>query len=137
MAGDARDAAATGMSTNTIPGVALVTGRDSQPCSPRAIRGTSTEKQRPAIVAGRVNKAGLSIMSIQPATQGSNAGTKANGHTPHLPATVAEWLRLFVAPDDVAELRALHVQQRYGRAQTVAGFYDGKHLVVRPTVSPR
>lgn len=31
-------------------------------------------------------------------------------------------------PDDVAELRALHVTQRYGKPSTVAGFYDGRHL---------
>jgi hypothetical protein len=43
-------------------------------------------------------------------------------------ATVAKWLALFVRPGDVAELRGLHVQQRYGRPQTVAGFFDGAHL---------
>jgi hypothetical protein len=43
-------------------------------------------------------------------------------------AQVAEWLRLFVEPGQVTELRALDVQQRYGRPQTVAGFFDHAHL---------
>jgi hypothetical protein len=42
--------------------------------------------------------------------------------------TVAAWLRLFRQPGDVTELRALHVPQRWGRPQTVAGFFDWDHL---------
>jgi hypothetical protein len=41
---------------------------------------------------------------------------------------VARWLRLFVGPGQVTELRALKVQQRWGRPRTVAGFYDHGHL---------
>jgi hypothetical protein len=41
---------------------------------------------------------------------------------------VARWLRLFVEPGQVTELRAVKVRQRYGRPQTVAGFFDGGHL---------
>jgi putative DNA primase/helicase len=49
------------------------------------------------------------------------------------PATVANWLALFVRPDDVAELRALHVTQGYGKPATMAGFYDGRHLAAMST----
>jgi hypothetical protein len=45
-------------------------------------------------------------------------------------ATVADWLRLFREPGDVTELRALGVKQRYGRPQTVSGFFDYDHLDV-------
>jgi hypothetical protein len=41
---------------------------------------------------------------------------------------IASALALFIAPDDVAELRALHVERRNGRPVTMAGFYDGRHL---------
>jgi hypothetical protein len=44
------------------------------------------------------------------------------------PERVVEWLALFIGPDDVAELRALHVERPYGRPVTVAGFFDGRHL---------
>src|SRR5438132_1170184 len=44
------------------------------------------------------------------------------------PGQVVNWLRLFVQPRDVTELRAIKVQQRYGRPQTVAGFFDSDHL---------
>lgn len=44
------------------------------------------------------------------------------------PAKVAEWLRLFIGPDDVAELRALQTAREYGRPVTVAGFFDGGNL---------
>jgi hypothetical protein len=62
-----------------------------------------------------------------------NAGATA----PHsiTPAIVAEWLDLFVGPDDVAELRALQVSQRYGRPATVAGFFDGQHLADMATAA--
>jgi hypothetical protein len=42
--------------------------------------------------------------------------------------TLATWLGLFVEPGQVTELRALRVVQRYGRPQTVAGFFDAGHL---------
>jgi hypothetical protein len=45
------------------------------------------------------------------------------------PETIADWLRLFIEPGQVTELRALHVPQRYGRPVTMAGFYDGAHLL--------
>jgi hypothetical protein len=41
---------------------------------------------------------------------------------------IAAALALFIGPDDVTELRALHVTQRYGRPATVAGFFDDAHL---------
>jgi hypothetical protein len=40
----------------------------------------------------------------------------------------AEQYRLLIAPDQVVELRALKVLQRYGRPQTVAGYFDRDHL---------
>lgn len=43
-------------------------------------------------------------------------------------ATIAETLRLFIEPGQVAELRALQVQQRYGLPKTVSGFFDSDHL---------
>lgn len=42
------------------------------------------------------------------------------------PDAVAEQLRLFVAVDQVVELRALHVGQK---GRTYAGWFDGAHLV--------
>jgi AAA domain len=39
-------------------------------------------------------------------------------------AAVAARLRLFAEPGQVVELRALGVEQQYGRPQTVAGFFD-------------
>src|SRR5262249_7148048 len=41
---------------------------------------------------------------------------------------VVAWLRLFVAPDQVTELRAIKVKQRWGRRQTIAGYFDQEHL---------
>jgi hypothetical protein len=41
---------------------------------------------------------------------------------------VTDWLRLFVQPGEVTELRAIKVHQRYGRPQTIAGFFDHEHL---------
>jgi hypothetical protein len=41
--------------------------------------------------------------------------------------TMVHWLALFIEPDQVTELRALRVIQRYGRPITVAGFFDGRH----------
>jgi hypothetical protein len=41
---------------------------------------------------------------------------------------IADWLRLFIEPGQVTELRALKVRQRYGRPRTVAGFFDYDHL---------
>lgn len=38
------------------------------------------------------------------------------------------WLRLFVAPDQVTELRALKVKPKYGRPATYSGYFDGEHL---------
>jgi hypothetical protein len=43
-------------------------------------------------------------------------------------AKVAEWLALFIHPDDVAELLALEVPQQYGRPATMVGYFDGQHL---------
>jgi hypothetical protein len=42
---------------------------------------------------------------------------------------VAAWLGLFVEPDQVVELRALHVQRGRGRPHVESGFFDGAHLV--------
>jgi hypothetical protein len=39
-------------------------------------------------------------------------------------AQVAGWLRLLAEPGQVVELRALEVARQYGRAQTVAGYFD-------------
>jgi hypothetical protein len=41
---------------------------------------------------------------------------------------VAEWLRLFVGPGDVTEVRAVQFKQGYGRPCTVAGYFDYEHL---------
>jgi hypothetical protein len=44
--------------------------------------------------------------------------------------SVADALALFVRdPNHVVELRALRVIQRFGRPQTVAGFFDSSHLI--------
>ena len=43
-------------------------------------------------------------------------------------AAIAQWLRLLKEPGQVTELRALEVKQRWGRPQTVAGFFDYDHL---------
>ena len=43
-------------------------------------------------------------------------------------AVTASWLRLFIEPGQVAELRALKVRQGNYRPVTVAGFYDQGHL---------
>jgi hypothetical protein len=37
-------------------------------------------------------------------------------------------LDVFLEPDQVTELRALHVEQRYGRAQTIAGYFDHERI---------
>jgi P4 family phage/plasmid primase-like protien len=44
------------------------------------------------------------------------------------PATVADRLRLFFAPGDVAELRALGVKRGPGKPHIEAGFFDHDHL---------
>jgi hypothetical protein len=41
---------------------------------------------------------------------------------------LAELYRLLIAPDQVVELRALHVSSGRGRPHTEAGFFDGGHL---------
>lgn len=41
---------------------------------------------------------------------------------------IAEWLRLFIEPGQVTELRALKVRQKYGKPQTMSGFFDYDHL---------
>jgi hypothetical protein len=41
---------------------------------------------------------------------------------------IVAWMRTILAPDQVVELRALHVQQRYGRPRTVAGFFSAEHV---------
>lgn len=43
-------------------------------------------------------------------------------------AAILAAARLLVEPGSVVELRALHVEQRYGRPATVAGFFDSDHL---------
>jgi hypothetical protein len=43
-------------------------------------------------------------------------------------AVTTSWLRLFVGPEQVTELRALKVRQGNYRPVTVAGFYDHDHL---------
>ena len=43
-------------------------------------------------------------------------------------AVMASWLRLFIEPGQVTELRALKVRQGTYRPVTVAGFYDFDHL---------
>lgn len=46
-------------------------------------------------------------------------------------AAIADWLRLFVAPGQIVELRALKVKPKYrGREVTVSGYYDHAHLDV-------
>jgi hypothetical protein len=44
------------------------------------------------------------------------------------PDQLVKWLKLFVWPGDVVELRALEVAGQYGRPVTVAGYYDFDHL---------
>jgi hypothetical protein len=46
-------------------------------------------------------------------------------------ARLAGWLRLLAEPGQVVELRALEVSQQYGRAQTVAGFFDDLDAMAR------
>lgn len=41
---------------------------------------------------------------------------------------IADWLRLFVEPGQVVELRALDVTQRYGKPATVSGYFDYEHI---------
>ncbi len=43
-------------------------------------------------------------------------------------AQLAGWLRLFVAPGQVTELRVPKARQKHGGARTVSGFFDGDHL---------
>jgi hypothetical protein len=43
-------------------------------------------------------------------------------------ATIADWLRIFFAPGDVVELRALDVERRKDWAQTENGYFDHDHL---------
>src|SRR5262245_41391627 len=52
----------------------------------------------------------------------------ANGVSPITAATIADWLRLFFAPGDVVELRALDVERRKGWAQTENGYFDYDHF---------
>src|SRR5262249_54197653 len=41
---------------------------------------------------------------------------------------IAEWLRVFIAPDQVTELRALKVCRKGERPHTESGFFDFAHL---------
>ena len=59
---------------------------------------------------------------------GGSASRNGKSAQPHDVDQVVRSLRLFVHPDDVTELRAIRVQQRFGRPQTVAGFFDHEHL---------
>jgi hypothetical protein len=43
-------------------------------------------------------------------------------------SAVTGWLRILVAPDQVTELRALHVRRRGERTHTESGFFDFEHL---------
>jgi P4 family phage/plasmid primase-like protien len=61
-------------------------------------------------------------------TSGQDGTRTADTPTEVTPALVAGWLRLFFAPGDVAELRALGVKRGSGRPHTEAGFYDHGHL---------
>jgi len=45
-------------------------------------------------------------------------------------AAITDWLRLFVSPGQIVELRALNVKRSYGKPATVSGFYDSDHLHV-------
>lgn len=44
------------------------------------------------------------------------------------PLQVADWLRLFIEPGQVSELRALEVVEGRYRTPVIAGFYDHEHL---------
>jgi putative DNA primase/helicase len=55
--------------------------------------------------------------------------TNAKDARPARVEQTAAWLRLFIAPGQVTELRALHVSTpEYRRPHTVAGFFDADHL---------
>lgn len=41
---------------------------------------------------------------------------------------VADWMRLFSYPGGCLELRAVKVQERYGRPRTYSGYFDAAHL---------
>src|SRR5262245_4841673 len=41
---------------------------------------------------------------------------------------VADWLRLFIEPGQVTQLRALKVKQGWGGKRTIAGYFDYAHL---------
>lgn len=45
-------------------------------------------------------------------------------------AAITEWLRLFVLPGQVTELRALNVKRRYGKPVTMSGYYEHDRLDV-------
>lgn len=60
-----------------------------------------------------------------PAGSTDATGPAANACTV---ASLVELLKLFIGPTDVTELRALDVEQQYGRPAIMAGFYDGCHL---------
>ena len=45
-------------------------------------------------------------------------------------AAITEWLRLFVEPGQITELRALNVKRRYGKPVTISGFYEHDRLDV-------
>src|SRR5262245_18330763 len=59
------------------------------------------------------------------------SATSANGHAAGELSDwdlAIAWAKVLVAPNQVVELRALHVATRYGRPYTRSGFYDYDHL---------
>jgi hypothetical protein len=57
-------------------------------------------------------------------------GANSNGTAAPTAEQVAAWLALFIGPDQVTELRALDVSTpSYRRPHTVAGYFDGEHLL--------
>jgi hypothetical protein len=41
---------------------------------------------------------------------------------------ITAWLRLFIEPGQVTELRAIKVRRQGGKSHTEAGFFDSDHL---------
>lgn len=67
-------------------------------------------------------------MSSPSNTNTTDAAETPNSNSPARITAVADWLRLFIEPGQVTELRALGCTAAYRRPHTEAGFFDYDHL---------
>lgn len=56
------------------------------------------------------------------------SGIQPQGNAINHVSEIANWLRLFVRPGQVTEIRALDVCMQYGPRKTMSGFYDHDHI---------